>query len=99
MNAISRGLSGHICISLFILYVAVIRVSAQTTNDQTSMDTNAQIASLQLQLTNAWHQVEAIVNQPVRAYRYDPSYRVSVYGPGWFHPGATTPAFSSVDVR
>jgi hypothetical protein len=106
MNVIYRRLSECICISLFA-FAAVGRVSAQPSSvmstDQapaTAESTNDQIAALQLQLTNAWHQVEAIVNQPVRAYRYDPSYSVSIYGPGgWFHPGAMTPDFNNVDVR
>jgi hypothetical protein len=95
MHAIVRGLSGRICISLFFTCAAFVRVSAQS-----STDTNSdQIAALQLQLTNAWHQVETIINQPVRAYRREPGYDVSVYGPGWFHPGAETPDFNTVDVR
>jgi hypothetical protein len=93
MHSIVRGLS-RIFISLFILSAAV-RASAQS-----SIDTNSdQIAALQLQLTNAWQQVETIINQPVRAYRRDPGYDVSVYGPGWFHPGAETPDFNNMDVR
>ncbi|HEV2328335.1 MAG TPA: hypothetical protein VGY56_06060 [Verrucomicrobiae bacterium] len=100
MNAIFRGFSERICISLFIVLGAVGRLSAQTSNGQTGSDTNSeQIAALQLQLTNAWHQVEAIVNQPVTAYRRDAGYDVSVYRPGWFHPGAMTPDFNRVDVR
>jgi len=100
MNAIIRGLSERICISLFIVIAATVRMAAQTSNDQTIADTNSeQIAAFQLQLTNAWHQVEAIVNQPVTAYRRDPGYDVSVYRPGWFHPGAMTPDFNRVDVR
>lgn len=58
-----------------------------------------QMAALQLQLTNAWQRVLAIVNQPVAAYRRTSDYRVSVYSPGWFHPGAETPDFNTVDVR
>jgi hypothetical protein len=84
-------------ISLVIVLVVAAfggRVSAQT-----SAGTNDQIGALQLQLTNAWHQVEAIVNQPAQAYQRDSSYHVSVYSPGWFHPGASTPDFNRVDVR
>ena len=99
MKAILRGLSGCICISLFVLLVAAGRIFAQTDTNQTSTDTNAQIAALQLQLTNAWHSVEAIVNQRVPAWRRDDSYRISIYSPGWFHPGASMPDFNNVDVR
>jgi hypothetical protein len=102
MNAIFRGLSERICISLFMVLAATGRVSAQPATDQTPAATNStadQIAALQLQLTNAWHQVETIVNQPVQAYRLNPNYSVSIYSPGWFHPGAITPDFNTVDVR
>ena len=96
MKAIVR-----ICIVLVIVFGAAFaaRVSGQTSTDQTSASTNDQIAALQLQLTNAWHQVEAIVDQPVQAYRFDPTYHVSIYNQGWFHPGASTPDFNHVDVR
>jgi hypothetical protein len=101
MNAIFRKLSGRICRSLLVISVAT-RLCAQSSTDQTSTDTNStpdQIAALQLQLTNAWQQVEAIVCQPVRAYQRTPGYDVSVYSPGWFHPGAETPDFNHVDIR
>jgi hypothetical protein len=79
------------------------RLCAQPSSDQTPADTNStpdQIAAFQLQLTNAWHQVETIVCQPVHAYQRTPGYGVSVYGPGgWFHPGAETPDFNHVDIR
>jgi hypothetical protein len=99
MNAIFRILT------LFIVIAAVAfagRVSAQTPTDQKVLDTNSapdQIAALQLQLTNAWRQVETIVNQPVQAYQRNLDDNVSVYSPGWFHPGASTPDFDHVDVR
>jgi len=103
MNGMFRGLSSRICISLFIVFAVASGVSAQPSTTQAPAATNStpeQItAALQLQLTNAWHQVEAIVNQPVTAYRYGPTYRVSIYSPGWFHPGAMTPDFNTVDVR
>jgi hypothetical protein len=58
-----------------------------------------QIAALQLELTNAWQQVIRIVNQPVQAYARSEDMPVSVYSPGWFHAGASTPDFNTVDVR
>lgn len=102
MNLIFRGLSRRICIWLFLTMVAAGRVWAQSVTDSAAAATNSteeQIAALQLQLTNAWHQVETIVNQPVPAYRMDSSYSVSVFSPGWFHPGASIPDFNNVDVR
>ncbi len=58
-----------------------------------------QIATLRLQLTNAWMRVVQIVNQPVTAYGRRPGMHVSVYSPGWFHQGANTPDFNNVDIR
>jgi hypothetical protein len=58
-----------------------------------------QKAALQLEVTNAWNQVILIVNQPVRAYSRTEGLSVSIYSPGWFHPGASTPDFDTVDVR
>jgi hypothetical protein len=97
MKAIVRGLSKRIYISLLIAFAVAARVSAQTPAATNS--TTDEIATLQLQLTNAWLQVDAIVNQLVPAYRYDPNDRVSIYSPGWFDPGAMTPDFNNVDVR
>jgi hypothetical protein len=58
-----------------------------------------QIAALQLELTNAWQQVIRIVNQPVKAYVRSENTPASVFSPGWFHEGASTPDFNTVDVR
>lgn len=80
-----------------MVFAAVGRVAAQTPAATNS--TSEQIAALQLQLTNAWHQVETIVCKPPPAFRREPGYDVSVYSPGWFHPGAITPDFNTVDVR
>lgn len=102
MHVIGRKLSERICVSAFILIAAISRVSAQPSTNGILGGTNStadQIAALQLQLTNAWRQVETIVNQPVPAFRYDPTYRVSISSPGWFHPGAITPDFNRTDVR
>jgi hypothetical protein len=102
MNSILHGFSRRFFILLFLVIAAASRVCAQSSTDQAAATTNSteeQITALQLQLTNAWHQVETIVNQPVPAYRMDSSYSVSVYSPGWFHPGASIPDFNNVDVR
>jgi hypothetical protein len=102
MNAIARGLPQRVCIVLLLIFAASGRVSAQSSTDQIQATTNSTpetIDALRLELTNAWHQVETIVNQPVPAFRREPGYSVSEYSPGWFHPGAMTPDFNTVDVR
>jgi hypothetical protein len=58
-----------------------------------------QKAALELERTNAWQQVNRIVNQPVRAYRRTEGLQVEMYSPGWFHDGAIKPDFNTVDVR
>jgi hypothetical protein len=57
-------------------------------------DTNSVNAEMQ----TAIHQVEAIVNQVVPAYHEKPGMHVGRYD-YWFHPGAATPKFGTVDVR
>ncbi len=91
------------CILSFIL-LACLGLHAQQPAAQNSAvaSTNStadQIAALQLQLTNAWLRVCAIVNQPVQAYQLDHRDHVSISSPGWFHPGASIPDFNTVDVR
>jgi hypothetical protein len=43
--------------------------------------------------------VKQIVNQPVTKLARTADMEVSVYSPGWFHPGAERPDFKTVDVR
>ncbi len=51
------------------------------------------------EVNEAIARVKEIVNQPVAAFPRDLDAQVSVYRPGWFHPGAIKPDFSNVDVR
>jgi hypothetical protein len=59
----------------------------------------ADAAGLKAEIDEAMAYVRWIVNQPVQSYRQTPEMEVSVYRPGWFHPGATRPDFNNVDVR
>lgn len=79
--------------------LAPASVHAQQSGVSTTSPTNEQLAALQLELTNAWNRVLGIVNKPVRAYARTPGMRVFTYSPGWFHEGAITPDFDTVDVR
>jgi hypothetical protein len=79
---------------LWLVLVSGGRVFAQ----QGVGDTNAQIAALEAERSNAVVQVEKIVNQTVLAYRKQPGMNVAVYK-GWFHEGAMKPNFSAVDIR
>jgi hypothetical protein len=60
---------------------------------------SADPAQLQATLDATMDQVRAIVNQPVAQLTATPDMDVSIYQPGWFHPGAITPDFNNVDIR
>jgi hypothetical protein len=80
-------------ISLPSAFLISLTAFAQNTNESTS--TNA----VRAEMEQAIHQVEKIVNQPVTAYRRTPGMDVGRFQGGWFHPGAITPNFDTVDVR
>lgn len=61
--------------------------------------TDEQIAAVKAQMNDAIFKVQDIVNQPVTQLKRVPGMHVAVYTPGWFHPGAETPDFNTVDVR
>jgi hypothetical protein len=69
------------------------------TNANVTLSTEVQLAALELERTNAWQQVSAIVNRPVAAYARNPQIKVSISSPGWYHKGASKPDFNNVDVR
>ena len=56
-------------------------------------------ADIKVELADAITKVEVIVNQPVTRLPRTPDLAVATYHPGWFHPGAITPDFNTVDVR
>jgi hypothetical protein len=58
----------------------------------------ARIAAVKAERNDAIFQVQHIVNQPVARTKRTPDMVVKTY-PGWFHPGAMTPDFNTVDVR
>lgn len=91
----------RVYLTIFFL-AASFCLQAQQPGQPAAASTNStagQIAALQLEMTNAWLRVCAIVDQPVQAFQLDRSYHVAIYSPGWFHPGAILPDFNTVDVR
>src|SRR5262245_43513571 len=66
---------------------------------QSCSATAAKRASLESEMNEAMDQVREIVNQPVNPLRRTPEMQVSTYKPGWFHDGASKPAFIAIDVR
>jgi hypothetical protein len=74
-----------------ILILAGIRPAvADSTNDQ--------VAAITKEMNFAIWRVQDIVNQTVTPLPRTPDMQVAAY-PGWFHPGAITPDFNTVDVR
>jgi hypothetical protein len=55
-------------------------------------------SALVAEMNDAIEQVKRIVNTPVPALPRTADAKVEVFGPGWFHEGATKPSFLSVDV-
>jgi hypothetical protein len=74
------------------MHTALMALALVATPVPASADVNADV-------NEAIERVKQIVNQPVQSYPRDPSARVTVYSPGWFHPGAIEPDFRNVDVR
>ena len=70
-----------------------------TTLPARSASTEEQIRTLKTQRDDAIAQVQRIVNQPVHRLPRVPGMDVGFFSPGWFHAGATTPAFDTVDIR
>jgi hypothetical protein len=56
-------------------------------------------AKAQAMMDDAIAHVKAIVNQPVRALPRAANMDVTVYSPGWFHPGAQEPEYVDIDIR
>ena len=82
---------GLILLALFLGLAGGQRAGASSKDDQ--------FAALKAQKNAAIFQVQHIVNQPVTQLKRMPGMHVPVYSPGWFHPGAETPDFNTVDVR
>jgi hypothetical protein len=58
----------------------------------------AQVNAIASQINAAVKRVVAIINQPITRLPRTPEMKIVLYGPGWFHPGATRPDFNNVDI-
>jgi len=58
-----------------------------------------QIATVKAEKDDAVFKVQHIINQPVTRLKRTPDMNVATYSPGWFHEGASTPNFDTVDIR
>ena len=66
---------------------------------QSAAAVQAQRDTIEAEMNEAIEKVRFIVNQPVEPILQTPNMDVATYEPGWFHPGASKPNFSVVDVR
>ena len=83
---------------LLVLFSAVL-LGSSSSYAQNDASIEQQIAAVQSRLDEAVTRVKDIVNQPVTHLSRTPDMRVAVFSPGWFHEGADTPDFASVDIR
>jgi hypothetical protein len=74
-------------------------LKAYSDEEVAAMPAADQAAALQALIKRAVDRVIAIVNQPVPKVPLTPSLNAGLWSPGWFHPGAITPNFDTVDVR
>lgn len=79
------------CVLLFMVLSGALPVKAASTDDQ--------IAAIKAQKNDAIFKVQDIVNQPVTHLKRTPDMNIAIYTPAWFHPGALTPDFDTVDIR
>ena len=82
-----------------VYWLALMLALVSGASAQTNTNAPDSLAATQLELTNAYSRVLAIVNQPVKAYMRGADTSASKFSPGWFHPGATRPDFNTVDIR
>ena len=84
-----------------VVSIAVVNRAQQASSRLTSAPTlspAAQLEAAKKESSEAIAKVLKIVNQPARAMKRTPEMRVWEYE-YWFHPGATKPAFDTVDVK
>ena len=84
-------------LALMLCFLLAMPPAAQA--QESSLDTQSQIAQVSADIEKAIERVVAIVNQPVAHIARDPAISVQIYSPGWFHPGANKPDFNHVDIR
>jgi len=84
--------SKTVIIALVLMTVfTVVRAGAATAEER--------MAAIKAERNDAIFKVQHIVNQPVTHLKRTPDMHVSVYSPGWFHPGAFEPGYDHVDIR
>jgi hypothetical protein len=66
---------------------------------QSAAAVQAQRVTIEAEMNQAIEKVRFIINQPVTPILQTDNMDVSIYGPGWFHDGASKPNFNVVDVR
>jgi hypothetical protein len=96
-EAHKAGSSHHFWILSAFLVFSIILPGTFTARANTTDD---EIAALKAQRNDAIFKVQDIVNQPITHLKRTPDMEdVANYPDGWFHPGAITPDFNTVDVR
>jgi hypothetical protein len=86
---------------LMALFILLMSASppAMAEDGAAQPSTEQQIATIKAQQKQVIEQVKAIVNQPITHVPRSPWAMMSIFHPGWFHPGAILPDFNKVDIR
>ncbi|HEY2051771.1 MAG TPA: hypothetical protein VGH03_20710 [Caulobacteraceae bacterium] len=83
--------------ALAALAVLTVSPAAAVQDNQTQSAAKESLAQLDADAAQAKQRIIEIVNQPItHLARTD---EAGEFSPGWFHPGATKPDFSKVDIR
>jgi hypothetical protein len=99
MNALLRPAIHFTVRTLLICLFATQLTLISRAQTNATPDDPAKIKSLNDELEQAIQKVREIVNQPVTRHARQPGMRIANSQAGWFHEGATKPAFPVVDVR
>lgn len=90
---------GDVVISIKLIAVPTQQPSPPSPTPTQALSPQAQLAALRKEQNDAVARVRNIINQVVEPVARTPEMRVEMFGPPWFHPGATTPDFDNVDIR
>jgi len=86
-------------VSIKAAAAAPAQAAAPTRAPGQPLSRDEQIAAAKGQLKDAMTRVNLIVNQPAPSVPITPQLKGVVYYDIWFHPGAATPDFNTVDIR
>jgi hypothetical protein len=89
----------NVVISVRLVAVPTPQPSPPSPTPTQPLPPRQQVAAWRKEQNDAVARVQSIINQPVQPVARTKDMQVTMFGPPWFHPGATTPDFNNVDIR